>query len=154
MRMIDEVIDKFVDYYSAIEMRSPMILEDIYHPDVVLIDPFGNHNGLFELKKSLAPLIFNINVHYILTDEPLSDENSFFVTWTLYWSHPVLTCNQITELQGCTYARAENKKINLQKNYYDLGACLYEKTPFLKCAIKQIKCFQVNKDPNDKSYPP
>lgn len=52
MKMIDKTISQFIDHYSAINMRSPHILNEIYHPDVILIDPFGCYYGLNKLKKS------------------------------------------------------------------------------------------------------
>ncbi|MEH3828142.1 nuclear transport factor 2 family protein [Enterobacter roggenkampii] len=142
MKMIDKIISQFIDYYSEIDMRSPHILNEIYHPDVVLIDPFGVYFGLNEFKKALSPLVLNINVHYLLIDEPLRNDHSFAMTWTLYWSHPALTFNETKELNGCTYAKIYNEKIISQENYYDLGEFLYEKIPLLKCAIKKIKLKQ------------
>nr|WP_181368476.1 nuclear transport factor 2 family protein [Enterobacter cloacae] len=146
MKMIDKTISQFIDYYSAINMRPPHILNEIYHPDVILTDPFGCYYGLNKLKKALSPLVLNINVHYLLTDEPLKNDRSFAITWTLYWSHPVLTFNAIEELNGCTYACIYKGKIISQENYYDLGEFLYEKIPILKCAIKKIKINHMDED--------
>nr|WP_172689200.1 hypothetical protein [Enterobacter cloacae]AME15644.1 hypothetical protein PIMI5_00019 [Enterobacter cloacae] len=137
--MIDEIINQFVDYYSEISIRPPHFLDGIYHPDVILTDPFGCYHGLSELKKSLSSLVLKINVRYLLIDEPLINDSSFAITWTLYWSHSLLTLNKVEELNGCTHAYIYNGKVISQVNYYDLGELLYEKIPVLSFAIKKIK---------------
>ncbi|MEY7874480.1 hypothetical protein [Enterobacter roggenkampii] len=139
MRVIDKIIKQFVDYYSTINMQPPHLLDAIYHPDVIITDPLGRYYGLVKLKKALSPLVLKIKMHYLLTDEPLISDSSFAITWTLYWSHPLLTLNKVEELNGCTYAYIYNGKVISQANYYDLGELLYENIPILNFAIKKIK---------------
>lgn len=151
MNRVDEVIERFIDFYSAIDMRSPKVLDELYDSNIVFRDPFGDHYGIKELKKVLSPLILSINFYYILTDVPVSNKKSFTIQWTLYWSHPLLTHKEISELNKCTFAYVDNAKIVLQQNYYDLGKLLYEKIPLLNIAIQKIKRERIREEQNGTS---
>jgi len=50
MSIITAVIDRFVDYYSALNNQPHSAMTALYHPDAQLIDPFGSHPGLFAIR--------------------------------------------------------------------------------------------------------
>lgn len=79
---LPDVISRFVDYYTALDSQPPSALAGLYHPDATLIDPFGEHNGLFALQRYFTHLLANVEHCRFTLDSPLIGEHRFVVTWS------------------------------------------------------------------------
>lgn len=88
MSTLPAVVSRFVDYYATLDAQPPSALVGLYHPDATLVDPFGEHNGLFALQRYFTHLLANVENCRFTIDAPLLSESRFVVTWTMHWSHP------------------------------------------------------------------
>lgn len=88
MSMLPSVVSRFFDYYAALDAQPPSALAGLYHPDATLIDPLGEHHGLFALQRYFTHLLANVDNCRFSIDPPLSGDSRFVVTWTMHWSHP------------------------------------------------------------------
>ena len=55
MSTIQSAIDRFVSFYIALDRQTSSALTSLYHPDAVLIDPFGEHSGLNAIQRCIFP---------------------------------------------------------------------------------------------------
>lgn len=136
MNLLPDVISRFVDYYTALDSQPPSAL---YHPDATLIDPFGEHNGLFALQRYFTHLLANVEHCRFTLDSPLIGEQRFVVTWTMHWSHPRIAGGEPLELPGCSVVDVEQARIIRQRDYYDAGEMIYEHLPLLGWAVRGVK---------------
>ena len=111
----------------------------LYHPDATLVDPFGEHNGLFALQRYFTHLLANVENCRFTIDAPLLSERRFVVTWTMHWSHPRIAGGEPLDLPGCSVVETENDLITRQRDYYDAGEMIYEHLPLLGWAVRGVK---------------
>lgn len=131
MSTLPPVVSRFVDYYATLDAQPPSALVGLYHPDATLVDPFGEHNGLFALQRYFTHLLANVENCRFTIDAPLLNERRFVVTWTMHWSHPRIAGGEPLDLPGCSVVDTENDLITRQRDYYDAGEMIYEHLPLL-----------------------
>ncbi|WP_333900970.1 nuclear transport factor 2 family protein [Enterobacter wuhouensis] len=139
MSTLPTVISRFVDYYTALDSQPPSALAGLYDPEATLIDPFGEHNGLFAIQRYFTHLLANVENCRFTIDPPLSNERRFVVTWTMHWSHPRIAGGEQLELPGCSVVDVVNDLIVRQRDYYDAGEMIYEHLPVLGWAVRGVK---------------
>ena len=133
------LIDRFVDYYTVLDSQSVHALAELYDEQAVLIDPFGEHNGLFAIQGYFMRLLSNVNTCQFTIDPPLYDAGRFSVTWTMNWSHARIAAGETCSLPGCSMINVADNKIIRQHDYYDAGEMLYEHLPLLGWAVRSVK---------------
>lgn len=57
MRAQPSVINRFVDYYASLDRQPAAALAGLYDEHAVLVDPFGEHNGLFAIQRYFSHLL-------------------------------------------------------------------------------------------------
>ncbi|WP_435352191.1 nuclear transport factor 2 family protein [Enterobacter hormaechei] len=139
MSMLPSVVSRFFDYYAALDAQPPSALAGLYHPDATLIDPLGEHHGLFALQRYFTHLLANVDNCRFSIDPPLSGDSRFVVTWTMHWSHPRIAGGDPLELPGCSVVDSENNLIVRQRDYYDAGEMINEHLPVPGWAVRGVK---------------
>ena len=118
---------------------TPSALATLYHTNAVLIDPFGQHQGLSAIQDYLSHLLANVDHCRFTLDAPLCEGQRFAVAWTMHWSHPRLAGGKVLQLAGCSVVTVEDERIIHQRDYYDAGEMLYEHLPLLGWAVRGAK---------------
>lgn len=134
-----DVLTRLCDFYRHLDMSLLPQLSRIYHPHVVFIDPVSHYDGVDALERYFAQLLKKVNYCRFDIQPALvqGDEASLF--WRMEYSHPSLKKGHAMSLNGASHLRlAENRIIN-QRDYYDLGAMIYEHVPMLGGAVRAIK---------------
>ena len=60
MSTLPSVVSRFVEYYAALDSQPPSALVGLYHSNATLIDPFGEHDGIFALPTSSIAVLPSI----------------------------------------------------------------------------------------------
>lgn len=139
MSTLPSVISRFVDYYAGLDTQPPSALAEIYRSDATLIDPFGEHSGLFALERYFTHLLANVQQCRFTVDVPLQQGDRFVVTWVMHWSHLRIARGAVLQLPGCSVVDMLDDRIIRQRDYYDAGEMLYEHLPVLGWAVRGVK---------------
>lgn len=139
MNTLPSVINRFMDYYAGLDNQPPSALTALYHPDATLIDPFGQHQGLFAIQRYFIHLLANVEQCRFSIDPPLHSGQRFVVTWTMHWSHPRIAGGEMLDLPGCSVVDVQDDQIMVQRDYYDAGEMIYEHVPLLGWAVRGVK---------------
>lgn len=139
MSTLPSVISRFVDYYATLDTQPPSALAKIYRADATLIDPFGEHSGLFAIQRYFTHLLANVQRCRFTVDAPLQQGDRFVVTWMMYWSHPRIAGGALRQLPGCSVVDMRDDRIVRQRDYYDAGEMIYEHLPILGWAVRGVK---------------
>ena len=68
------VISRFSTYYATLDTQPPSALAALYHTNAVLIDPFGQHQGLSAIQGYLSHLLANVDHCRFTLDAPLCED--------------------------------------------------------------------------------
>lgn len=139
MSTIRSVIDQFVDFYTMLDSQPLTTLSQLYHADAVLIDPFGEHQGMLAIHRYFTHLLENVDHCRFVIDPPLNSDDRFLVSWAMHWSHPRIARGEALILPGCSAVEVQDGIIVRQRDYYDAGEMLYEHLPVLGWAIRSVK---------------
>ena len=133
-------MEKFCDIYRSLNAENLNRLEEIYTQDVRFIDPAHEIVGLTALTRYFANLYENIEppqfrfVHYLV------DDSEGYVQWEMEFSHPMLGGGKAIKVHGTSFLRfGESGKVFFHRDYFDLGAMLYEQIPVLGRVVTSIK---------------
>ncbi|GAB7260396.1 MULTISPECIES: nuclear transport factor 2 family protein [Dickeya] len=146
MSTLQPVFDEFADFYASLATQPLERLSALYHPDAVLTDPFGQHQGLPAIQRYFSYLLEHTRYCYFIVDAPIFDTRRFAVSWTMHWSHPRIAGGNMLSLAGCSLIEVQHQhnhqqqaRITYQRDYYDAGEMLYEHLPVLGWALRHVK---------------
>lgn len=135
----DKTLARLTDFYRHLDNTSLPQLSQIYHSQVVFIDPVGQHNGIAALENYFRQLLKTVNYCRFDVHQMLMNRGGATLLWRMDYSHPSLKKGQALSLEGVSHLRLEDNYVIYQRDYYDLGAMLYEHVPVLGHAVKALK---------------
>jgi len=132
------LVDKFCAYYKEFSQESIAGLDEIYHQNVILQDPFSQIEGLTQVQKHFGNMMENVSYCRFEIIEVVSNEGQAFITWTMKFAHPKLNNHQQIAVDGVSDIKFDDR-ITHHRDYFDVGNMFYEHVPILKNVIKMLK---------------
>ena len=135
------VINTFIEVYCRLNKDNLSLINNVYHSDIVFEDPAHKVVGIEALQDYFKALYCNINDCHFTIHQAVVENNHAFLQWTMTFSHPKLQQGKPRTLEGCTQLTIdiEQQRIIYHRDFFDLGAMLYEGLPVLGRVIKHIK---------------
>jgi len=132
-------LEKLNTFYRHLDTAQLAKLPEIYHRQAVLVDPVGRHEGIDTLRLYFEQLL--AQTHYCRFDiqHQLSTDDETMLFWRMIYSHPRLKKGKELVLDGNSHLRFSENRVIYQRDYYDLGAMLYEHIPLLGRVVKAVK---------------
>ncbi|GAB6191580.1 nuclear transport factor 2 family protein [Desulfocastanea catecholica] len=133
-------MEKFLNTYTELNANNLQLLADIYAEDIRFIDPAHEIKSLPRLTDYFASLYSNISSIQFQFNHHLRVADQGYVQWQMNFSHPRLKGGRAIIVDGASYLRFnEDGKVNFHRDYFDLGAMLYEQLPLLGQIIIAVK---------------
>jgi limonene-1,2-epoxide hydrolase len=136
--MSGAMLDRFQDLYRELDGEKLHLLAEVYAPDVVFIDPIHRVEGLSALTAYFRRLYAGVADISFDFGEVLAEDDRAFLSWTMRMTHTRFRPGQTLVLPGATFIRFK-KRVRFHRDYFDLGAMVYERVPLLGQAVKAIK---------------
>lgn len=132
-------LTQFIELYrrdlAGVDMS---IIADIYSDDIEFVDPAHSIYGIQALVSYFNNMMKELTYCRFDIREVHELEGSATLCWTMTLSHPKLKRGKLIAVEGMTLVRFGNK-IDYHRDYFDLGAMLYEHVPLLGRAVKFLK---------------
>lgn len=133
------VIQRFEKFYENLSLSSIASLGDIYHSEVMFVDPVSKHRGLGSVQEYFTKLLENTTYCSCTIQAIMSTGNQHSVTWTMRYGHPRLNSGQEIIVDGTTHLKQQDDRIIMHRDYFDMGQMVYEQVPLLGFVVKSIK---------------
>ncbi len=117
------------------------ILARLYHPNVHFADPLDETRGLEALTKYYQNIYQSVqSIRFDFSSEAIA-EDCHLCVWKMVLVTPKLNSGREIVLPGVSEIRFDpgTNLVIYHRDYYDLGAMLYEHLPILGTIIKTIK---------------
>ncbi len=117
------------------------ILSRLYHLDIHFQDPIDECRGLAKLTKYYQGIYQSVEqIRFEFCAEAVNEDRHLCV-WKMYLVTPKLSRGKEIELPGVSEIVFDPKSnlVIYHRDYYDLGAMLYEHIPVLGTIIRAIK---------------
>lgn len=133
-------LSTFRAFYEQLQSSSLSQLSSVYSEDIMFIDPVAEHHGLDALRTYFDRLLVNCQECRFTIHDCLLQGQQGFVTWTMAFRHPKVNKGKMLYVDGCSeLVLNSEQKICMQRDYYDLGAMLYQHLPLLGPLINWLK---------------
>lgn len=132
-------LTKFVRVYQTLSTTNLGLLETIYHPNVIFIDPMHQVEGIGELCQYFENLYENLTFCEFVIDNVIAQDNEAAIYWTMSYQHSKLNKGELVTVLGTSHIKGDHDNVVYHRDYLDLGAMLYEQLPFFGKLTKWIK---------------
>lgn len=136
--MSSEIVQRFQDLYRVLDRNRLHLLEDVYSRDVVFVDPAHRVEGLPALIEYFRRMYEGVAEIGFEFDEVLAEHDRAFLSWSMRMRHTRLRPRQVLELPGASFIRFDGQ-VCFHRDYFDLGALVYERIPVLGNAVKAVR---------------
>ncbi|MGU5794768.1 nuclear transport factor 2 family protein [Aeromonas hydrophila] len=137
---MDESLARFVALYQQLSRDELHRLPEVYANEVVFTDPAHRIEGLAALTDYFAVLYQRLAYCRFVITSQLLQGGQAWLGWTMTFSHPRLRGGAPVTVEGATRLEFDEAgKVCLHRDYFDLGAMLYEQLPLIGPLVRTIK---------------
>lgn len=135
---LDITVERLIAFYQQLDAGRLQDLAEIYDEDVVFQDPAQRIVGLPALQAYFSSLMQDVrDCRFDILRSEVSATLAV-IEWRMFFSHPRLNGSDTITLDGVSLLAGEDK-IHQHRDYFDLGAMLYEHVPLLGGAVRHLK---------------
>jgi hypothetical protein len=133
-------LERFIEVYHLLDHNNLDRLAEIYAPEVRFSDPAHEIQGLDNLTRYFTALYAHISTIDFSFERQLQEADQAVLSWTMTFRHPRLAANREISVPGCSWLVFNSRGLALEhRDYFDLGAMLYEQLPLLGLIVRQVK---------------
>lgn len=135
-------IQKFKELYNDMTKVERHDFDEIYHPNVVFIDPITRHTGCGSVYEYIAKLSeVAESCRFVVDDVYECHSNNNGAVSVANWTMTLLLKRNKNPIivEGTSQLKFADDKIIYQRDFYDLGDMVYERIPLLGWIIRKIK---------------
>ena len=138
--MSQRLIDQFLARINSLNHgNAKEVLHATYTEDVKFIDPVKTINGLNELTHYFENLYKRVDKCHFTLNNYLPNSHNHSLEWVMHLQHQKISKQQEIQLDGASFIRFYDEKVCYHRDYYDLGALVYEHLPILGSVIKKVR---------------
>lgn len=130
--------DLLQQVFSQLNASNVDVLDQVYADNIQFEDPAHKVNGLINFKSYCTNLYQNVTSCKFNFNNVSYFTGGAILEWDMLLQHPKLNRGKIFTVPGVSIIHYENK-IYSQRDYFDLGAMLYEQLPLIGWLIRIIK---------------
>ncbi|MCF2949800.1 nuclear transport factor 2 family protein [Paraglaciecola aquimarina] len=132
-------LNKFVNIYQTLSTTNLHLLSDIYHDNIIFIDPMHQIQGFNDLSQYFEKLYQNLSTCHFQIDQVIYDGEQAAIYWNMSYQHPKLNRGEVVTVYGNSHIKGNQDKVIFHRDYLDLGAMLYEQLPVFGKFTQWIK---------------
>ncbi|MGL5814024.1 MAG: nuclear transport factor 2 family protein [Aeromonas sp.] len=137
---MNEPLAHFIVLYLQLDRQQLHRLPEIYAEQVVFMDPAHRIEGLAALTRYFASLYQRLDHCRFEIVSQQQQGNEAWLSWIMTFAHPRLAGGKPVRVEGATRLQFDPwGKVCLHRDYFDLGAMLYEQLPLLGPLIRAIR---------------
>ncbi len=134
------MLETFCAFFNKLDNTCTEKLYEVYTEDIVFSDPLHHVEGRQALEAYLAAMYENVEHCQFVYHTRQLRGNQAFVTWTMTFVHPKLAGGRTIEVEGCSALTfAEDGRVSQHRDYFDVGAMLYEHLPLMGSVVRWLK---------------
>ena len=133
-------METFLTMYERLDSDNLHLLTEVYRSDIQFIDPAHEIMGLDNMTRYFASLYQDLDSIHFVFHNVMQSGNSSYLQWDMTFRHRRLLRGEPITVAGATFLKFdEDRKVYYHRDYFDLGAMLYEHLPLFGRLITYIK---------------
>ena len=137
---MNEPLARFIALYQQLDKQQLHRLPEVYAEQVLFIDPAHRIDGLSALTDYFAAMYQRLAYcRFEITSQQQQGQEAW-LSWVMTFSHPRIAGGQAVRIDGATRLTFDDVgKVVVHRDYFDLGAMLYEQLPLLGAVVRAVK---------------
>jgi len=131
-------VETFKDTYNRLTRSSLSLLDILYDESVLFEDPLHRIQGLPALRAYFERLYADVHSCRFTFEAEVAQADQAFLTWTMHLRHRRFHPGETLHLPGASHIRFTDKVV-YHRDYFDVGALLYERVPLLGPLVRALK---------------
>lgn len=115
------------------------VVDEFYHPDVEFADPVEKIKGRDGIKKYYGNMYKNVKEIKFAFSEMVSQGDTVVGVWIMTLKTDSLNDGKPFEVEGNSLIRFKDGKAIYHRDYFDMGAFIYEKIPVVGWMVRKVK---------------
>lgn len=132
-------LSTFVNVYQQLSTDNLALLNDVYDNNITFEDPIHKVNGLNALNEYFSSLYEHLSACQFAIESVVYSNNTAAIYWCMHFEHPKLNKGKAVCVHGNSHIKGENNKVIYHRDFFDVGAMLYEQLPIIGRLISWIK---------------
>ncbi len=125
--------------YKGLASGNTAALAPLYSDDVYFEDPSHGIQGKAALVERFQQLYSKVDTCTFKFHQTLDTGGEIFLAWTMILKPKGPKSSEIVRVEGASFLKVRNNRIYYHRDYFDLGAFVYENVPMLGSIIRRIK---------------
>ena len=132
-------LNNFVRVYQVLSIDNLELLSEIYHENVIFIDPIHQVKGYENLYDYFESSYQNLTSCKFVIEQVIQQDSQAAIYWKMIFHHRKLNKGKQITVSGSSRIQGEDDKVIYHRDYLDIGEMLYENLPVLGKFICWIK---------------
>ena len=133
-----DLADALKRAYCSLAAGNTSELGPLYSDDVYFEDPSHGIQGKAALLERFHQLYSKVDSCNFKFHQTLDTGGEIFLAWTMILRQRGQG-GEVIRVEGASFLKVRNNRIYYHRDYFDLGAFVYENVPMLGSIIKRIK---------------
>ena len=125
--------------YESLDPNNLGPLLKIYAEDVCFEDPIHGIQGLDALQAYFEKLFSNVDQCRFKFHRSVVSADGMFFSWTMMLRHRSINRGRLVRVEGSSYLKYRDGKVYYHRDYFDLGAMVYENIPLIGPLVRYIR---------------
>lgn len=135
---MNPTLEKFNQFYQQLNSADLSGLNQVYRFDIEFIDPVHHMHGIQALEQYFKNMMQDL-IHCDFEIHQITEqEQQAYINWTMHFQHPRLNNSNTIHVDGVSHLKFD-EQVYFHRDYYDVGAMLYENIPVLGGIVKGIR---------------
>lgn len=135
----EDLARSVIKAFSNLTLENLDDLRVLYSEDVHFEDPAHGIQGLPALLAYLQALLANVKSCRFIFHHHAGGPSELFLNWTMILVQNGKDPDDPIRVEGASYLKFRDKRIYFHRDYFDLGAMVYENVPLLGRLIRAIR---------------
>lgn len=115
------------------------VVDEFYHEDMVFADPVGTIKGRAQMKAYYANMYQNVKEIKFEFSEMITQGDTVVGIWVMTLKTDKLNDGEAFSVEGNSHIRFKDGKAIYHRDYFDMGAFIYERIPVVGWMVRQVK---------------
>lgn len=126
--------------FNQLNIDNMNILDIFYDPEIVFEDPLGKIEGREGMHAYYGNMYQNVRSIRFEFSQEVVQGHVHVMFWTMYLEAPGLNKGREIVVDGNSVIQfGESGKVTYHRDYFDMGAFVYEHVPVLRWLVKKVK---------------
>lgn len=131
-------LERFKRNFQRLGTETLDLVNEMYCENAVFMDPVHKLRGSREIREYFARMYEGVGHCEFDFQREITEGDTAVLTWVMRMRHKRFRPTETLELQGISLLRF-HEKVFYHRDYFDLGAMIYERVPVLGHFVRKIK---------------